>query len=345
VGMLREPVKLALVIVLCLLVPVVHAQTQLTLSASTDRTQYNPGDTVIVSGKVLDSQNNPVAGASVSIQVDDPPIHISLIVSNQSGAYQDQFVLDPSSPSGAHTIYISADKAGYDTAQQQLQFNISGQTNTSVASTAQSTITITSMSSSTYTTSTISFPQTKCFIATATFGSELSPQVLLLRNFRDTDISRTSAGRSFMIGFNAFYYSFSPQVASLIATSPSLRQVMKVVLYPLIGILAISKDIFSPLSFNPELAVTISGIFAALGIGIVYFGPLLIGIRRLRRFGDSTALVRIACFVCVACVGILFLAEISEISALLEVGSVSVILSFSFLGAVCAAKVSESLGK
>ncbi|HUK51278.1 MAG TPA: CFI-box-CTERM domain-containing protein, partial [Terriglobales bacterium] len=78
---------------------------------------------------------------------------------------------------------------------------------------AGSSVTTTSsiMTSTTSSSTTTSAP--KCFIATATFGSQLAPQVQFLRTFRDQQIMNTFAGRSFMIAFNAWYYSFSPQVA------------------------------------------------------------------------------------------------------------------------------------
>ena len=49
-----------------------------------------------------------------------------------------------------------------------------------------------------------------CLIATATFGSELAPQVQQLRELRDNTILETSSGMAFMTTFNQFYYSFSP---------------------------------------------------------------------------------------------------------------------------------------
>jgi peptidyl-prolyl cis-trans isomerase B (cyclophilin B) len=48
-----------------------------------------------------------------------------------------------------------------------------------------------------------------CLIATATFGSELAPQVQQLREIRDNTILSTESGTAFMSGFNQFYYSFS----------------------------------------------------------------------------------------------------------------------------------------
>ncbi len=48
-----------------------------------------------------------------------------------------------------------------------------------------------------------------CLIATATFGSELAPQVQQLRELRDNSLLNTESGTSFMKLFNDFYYSFS----------------------------------------------------------------------------------------------------------------------------------------
>ena len=52
-----------------------------------------------------------------------------------------------------------------------------------------------------------------CLIATAVYGSEMSPQVQFLREIRDNKVMSTELGISFMNKFNQFYYSFSPLVA------------------------------------------------------------------------------------------------------------------------------------
>ncbi|MGQ0377340.1 MAG: CFI-box-CTERM domain-containing protein, partial [Nitrososphaerota archaeon] len=54
-----------------------------------------------------------------------------------------------------------------------------------------------------------------CLIVTATFGSELAPQVQFLREIRDNTVLSTASGTSFMTAFNSFYYSFSPAVSDL----------------------------------------------------------------------------------------------------------------------------------
>ena len=45
---------------------------------------------------------------------------------------------------------------------------------------------------------------------------------------------QTSSGKSFMIGFNQFYYSFSPYVADYERENPVFKETVKVTLTPLL---------------------------------------------------------------------------------------------------------------
>ena len=78
-----------------------------------------------------------------------------------------------------------------------------------------------------------------CLIATASFGSEMAPQVQLLRELRDNTVLQTQYGSAFMAGFNEFYYSFSPVVADYERENPMLKETVKVTLTPLLTSLAI----------------------------------------------------------------------------------------------------------
>ena len=78
-----------------------------------------------------------------------------------------------------------------------------------------------------------------CLIATATYGSELAPQVQLLREIRGNTILTTTSGTSFMTAFNAFYYSFSPTVADLERQNPVFKEAVKVAITPLLSTLSI----------------------------------------------------------------------------------------------------------
>ena len=78
-----------------------------------------------------------------------------------------------------------------------------------------------------------------CLIATATFGSEMAPQVQQLRELRDNTILSTESGTAFMSGFNQLYYSFSPMVADLERESPIFKEVMKITLTPMLSSLSL----------------------------------------------------------------------------------------------------------
>ena len=80
-----------------------------------------------------------------------------------------------------------------------------------------------------------------CLIATATFGSELAPQVQLLREIRDNQLMNTESGISFMTGFNQLYYSFSPHIADLEREHPVFKEMVKIGITPLLSSLSIMK--------------------------------------------------------------------------------------------------------
>jgi len=154
-------------------------------------------------------------------------------------------------------------------------------------------------------------PPGGCLVATATYGSELSPEVQFLRGFRDGQVLSTFAGSEFMKAFNAWYYSFSPSVASFIASNPTVKAAMKILLYPLVGILHLSASAYAVFNFNPELAVCIAGLVASGLIGVVYFSPfalVILGIlRRTRRLSLSVRNVVPLAYIWVACAGFLTL--------------------------------------
>ena len=78
-----------------------------------------------------------------------------------------------------------------------------------------------------------------CLIATATYGSEMAPQVQLLREIRDNQLMNTESGISFMNGFNQFYYSFSPHIADMERESPLFKEIVKIGITPLLSSLSI----------------------------------------------------------------------------------------------------------
>ena len=73
-----------------------------------------------------------------------------------------------------------------------------------------------------------------CLIATAAFGSELSPQVQQLRELRDNVVLNTESGKAFMKAFNEFYYSFSPSIADFEKENAFFRDSVKIAITPLL---------------------------------------------------------------------------------------------------------------
>ena len=74
-----------------------------------------------------------------------------------------------------------------------------------------------------------------CLIATAAYGSEMSPQVQMLREIRDNQLMNTESGSAFMSAFNNVYYSFSPIVADYERENPMFKEVVKVGLTPMLS--------------------------------------------------------------------------------------------------------------
>jgi len=119
-----------------------------------------------------------------------------------------------------------------------------------------------------------------CLIATATFGSELSPQVQQLREIRDDGLLKTEAGSAFMESFNQFYYSFSPTIADLERESPLFKEVVKLGITPLIT----SLSILNYVEFDSEETILGYGIsLILLNVGMYFVAPTIILIRIFKR--------------------------------------------------------------
>jgi len=107
-----------------------------------------------------------------------------------------------------------------------------------------------------------------CLIATATYGSELAPQVQQLRELRDNSLLSTQSGTNFMNLFNYFYYSFSPAVADLERESPVFREAVKIAITPMIS----SLSILNYVDMDSEIEVLGYGISLIILNGMMYVG-------------------------------------------------------------------------
>jgi len=118
-----------------------------------------------------------------------------------------------------------------------------------------------------------------CLIATATYGSEMSLQVQLLREIRDNSLLTTQSGTNFINSFNDVYYSFSPYIADYERENPLFKEAVKVVITPMIS----SLSILNYVEMDSEESVLGYGISLIILNGLMYVGiPIIafVGIRK-----------------------------------------------------------------
>ena len=119
-----------------------------------------------------------------------------------------------------------------------------------------------------------------CLIATAAFGSEMAPQVQLLRELRDNTVLQTESGTSFMTGFNQFYYSFSPVIADYERENPTFKEAVKLTLTPLLTSLTLLQYVdidseYEMLGYGTAIIL--------LNIGMYFIAPAVL-ITKIRSF-------------------------------------------------------------
>jgi len=210
---------------------------------------------------------------------------------------------------GTYTVY--AEKTGFvrteqiqvtvTTASTTAMESASTSAATSIASSTSATIETTEGTSSTLTVSpaTTEIPpavqpaQPGCVIATATYGSSMAPEVAYMRYVRDRLVGSTRTGRMFVDGFNAFYYSWSPSLARIIAASEILRGAFRVLLLPLVAVIYVAALMFTVariITASPDVA-SASAFLCAACMTLVTYGAfpvlsvaqLIKGIRRKRQ--------------------------------------------------------------
>jgi hypothetical protein len=112
-----------------------------------------------------------------------------------------------------------------------------------------------------------------CLIATATYGSEMAPQVQFLREIRDNQLMNTDSGISFMTSFNQFYYSFSPIIADMERENPIFKETIKIGLTPLLSsltIMSLAESELEVLGYGVGVILANIGMYFAIPIMLFY---------------------------------------------------------------------------
>jgi hypothetical protein len=179
--------------------------------------------------------------------------------------------------------------------------------------------------------------QSQCLIATAAFGSELTPQVQYLRYFRDNYILSTASGTAFMKVFDSVYYSVSPQIAEYEREQPWMQSTVKVALYPLFGILMAAERVHVVVG-GGEVGAILAGLVSSVLIGAIYLTPLGYVASRYKRRIVSKLL---AIIVCVAAANLAI--TVVALDVLLPLSTVIFVLAATGASAIAAARAIKYL--
>ena len=244
--------KSALFLILLLGVSIVPLSFAEPIVIQTDKEQFTSGDIVSING-IVDGVN---FGDFVALEIKSPSgetILIRTVTLGDDGTFDLKFKISDSGESGSYEI---------------------------VANTQQNEQTITKIKTIEKTSQIQTEEKSEgggCLIATATYGSEMSTEVQLIREIRDNQLMNTESGTAFMSGFNELYYSFSPTIADMERESPLFKEVVKVGLTPLLSSLTIMDNA------NSESEVISLGLSViALNIGMYIGVPAIfvVGIRK-----------------------------------------------------------------
>ena len=258
----------------------IFAQTDLTLDSSLD--SYEPGDLVTISGTTASEQ-------IVSVQVKDPTgksLLIRSINADNAGNYSLEFKIPKTAVQGNYEIVASVSIEMIpviETINVMVQDKVTEVTEVSEISTSSNSVdesvcgTGTVMKNGKCVVDNSSEEGGGCLIATATYGSELAPQVQQLRELRDNQLLQTESGAAFMSTFNDIYYSFSPVIADYERENPLFKEAVKLAITPMISSLSLMENAESE---SEVLSIGISVI--ALNLGM-YLGIPVIAIVGLRR--------------------------------------------------------------
>ena len=211
-------------------------------------TNFKPGEVVEISGEIPDG----IPGQLSAIEIKNPSgetILIRTVTLDENRQYFIKFKIPESSEVGNYDVIVNAkNDQGVVVSTKSLE----DETNEKGGG---------------------------CLIATATYGSELAPQVQQLRELRDNQLLQTESGTQFMGMFNNIYYSFSPIIADYERENPLFKEAVKLAITPMISSLSLMENAESE---SEVLGLGLSVIALNLGMYLAVPAIVVIGIRRIK---------------------------------------------------------------
>ena len=239
--------KLFMILVFVTSLGISSASAQTGITVETNFDSFVQGQIVTVTGNGGEK--------TVSIQIKDPigqAIILRTITADQSGSFNFEFKISQTAKLGDYQITVSTILDGIPIIATTM-FDVV-EISDSVTQTEQS-------------------KGGGCLIATATFGSEMAPQVQFLREIRDNTVLQTESGSAFMTGFNQFYYSFSPAIADYERENPAFKEAIKITLTPLLTSLTLLQ--YADIDSESEMLGYGIGIIL-LNIGMYFIAPAIL---------------------------------------------------------------------
>ena len=235
----------------------------------------NEGDPILITGQLITDDGNPIAGKKITVETIDANGNSfsSDATSDKDGMFSSEAYFVFSGESSAVATFEGDSE--YTSADSTMIFQVI--INSQSSQTAQNKQTQEQQTTK-ESKPLIELPKIGggCLIATATYGSELAPQVQMLREIRDNTVLGTQSGAVFMSAFNSFYYSFSPTVADLERQNPVFKEMVKVAITPLLSSLSLLQYV----DINSDAEMLGYGIgVIMLNIGMYLILPALVMFR------------------------------------------------------------------
>ena len=210
-------------------------------------TNFKPGEVVEISGEIPDG----IPGQLSAIEIKNPSgetILIRTVTLDENRQYFIKFKIPESSEVGNYDVIVNAEnEQGVVVSTKPLESETTEKDG-------------------------------GCLIATATYGSELAPQVQQLRELRDNQLLQTESGTVFMSTFNDIYYSFSPTIADYERENPLFKEAVKLAITPMISSLSLMENAESE---SEVLNIGISVIMLNLGMYLGVPAIAIVGLRRI----------------------------------------------------------------
>ena len=258
------------IIIMLLVISIIPAFAQSLITFDVDTTKFVPGEIIELKGKVTGG----LEGQPVAVEIKDADGNVILIrtvTSDENGDFVLKFKVPSNAKAGEFDIITSVELDGQSFSETKSVESVAASESISEPICGKGTELVDG------TCQVIKTEEKSkgggCLIATATYGSELAPQVQQLRELRDNSLLQTESGTSFMNTFNDFYYSFSPTIADWERENPVFKEAVKITLTPMIS----SLSILNYVDMDSEVSVLGYGIsLILLNVGMYFVAPAIV---------------------------------------------------------------------